>query len=102
MSVHVGQKLIGFSLTANVFRNYLFCQSERFDAGIEAIDAAVASNPTSSLATAQDSLTTKTDEEIAQEMLQRELDDTTDASNALKAKLPSQSDMVLAFATVPG
>ncbi|XP_071806101.1 caspase-3-like [Asterias amurensis] len=78
------------------------CRGERFDSGIEATDGQAVSASVPTTATANDSISSLTDEELAQEMLRRELEDTTDAANALKAKLPSQSDMLLAFATVPG
>ena len=82
--------------------NIVFPSTERFDSGIEATDGQAVSASMPTTATANDSISSLTDEELAQKMLRRELEDTTDASNALKAKLPSQSDMLLAFATVPG
>nr|ACM46824.1 caspase 3/9 [Patiria pectinifera] len=76
------------------------CRGERFDGGHEATDSkAVAPSDANA---EQDSIEPLSDEELAQRMLERELEDDTDASNAIRSKLPSQSDMLLAFATVPG
>ncbi|XP_022090365.1 caspase-3-like [Acanthaster planci] len=76
------------------------CRGERFDSGHEATDSKAVA-PSDADAT-QDSIAPLSDEELAQRMLQRELEDDTDASNAIRSKLPSQSDMLLAYATVPG
>jgi hypothetical protein len=75
------------------------CRGERFDGGHEAVDSAA---PATASAAALDNRVELTDEELAKRMLERELEDQTDAFNKAGPKLPSQSDMLLAYATVPG
>ncbi|XP_038075142.1 caspase-3-like [Patiria miniata] len=76
------------------------CRGESKDRGHEATDSKAVA-PGYAYGT-QDSVAPISDEELVQRMLEQQLQDDTDAPTANRSKLPSHSDMLLAFATVPG
>ncbi|XP_063965866.1 caspase-3-like [Lytechinus pictus] len=82
------------------------CRGERFDGGVEATDGIAV--PASAAAGAGDNNQATAhvdsqldDETLANLMIKMELDH-TDSFASSRSKVPSQSDMLLAYATVPG
>lgn len=81
------------------------CRGERFDAGVEATDGRSVGpegdqgdQATQAAQAAQPDIP---EAELVKKMLELELD-STDSFASAKSKMPSQSDMLLAYATVPG
>ncbi|XP_030834961.1 caspase-7-like [Strongylocentrotus purpuratus] len=83
------------------------CRGERFDGGVEATDgtAVPPTDKAAGEARAKDQEKPQVDEQdddqLVNKMLKMDLD-FTDSFASCRSKVPSQSDMLLAYATVPG
>ncbi|XP_071502752.1 caspase-3-like [Diadema antillarum] len=74
------------------------CRGERFDAGVEQTDGTAVAG--SGDGARLDSIS-MTEDELVDKMLRMELE-STDSFASARSKMPTQSDILLAYATVPG